>query len=233
MSGYVAWINAQADEGFLAHGNQANENRADADGANDAWRNANRSQPQDQQAHPGGKSAGDAFALENLLQEFPAHNFPASSTRSEPEQPRAIQQDDPAPESQLQEDPLDRNPDLWLYRRRTVKLLRRYMRFSIETGRLPSFIGREFFRTRVTSYSSVTFEDRVIFVRDVEKCLHRLHEWDQQMVARVILQEHAYDDAARFLHCSAKTIQRRVPEVLDLLSESFLEAKLMDPVAEK
>ena len=43
----------------------------------------------------------------------------------------------------------------------TVTMLRRYMRYSIETGRLPSLLGREFFRTQVTSYTVVTFEDRV------------------------------------------------------------------------
>jgi hypothetical protein len=33
-----------------------------------------------------------------------------------------------------------------IYRARTVTMLRRYMRYSIETGRVPSLLGREFFR---------------------------------------------------------------------------------------
>ena len=37
------------------------------------------------------------------------------------------------------------NPDLWLYRDRTVGLLKRYLRYSVEVGRLPSLLGREFF----------------------------------------------------------------------------------------
>jgi hypothetical protein len=37
-----------------------------------------------------------------------------------------------------------------------------HMRYSIETGRLPSLLGREFFRAKVTAYIVVTFEDRVI-----------------------------------------------------------------------
>jgi hypothetical protein len=121
----------------------------------------------------------------------------------------------------------DCNPELRFYRRRTISLLQRYQRFSLETGRLPSIVGREFFRATVTSYRSVTFEDRVIFVKDVEKVLRRLDDWDQQLIARVILQEHNYDKAAFFLHCSRKTIQRRLPEVLDLLSEYFLEVGLL------
>jgi len=39
-----------------------------------------------------------------------------------------------------------------------VAMLRRYMRYSMETGRLPSLLGREFFRAKVTSYTVVTFE---------------------------------------------------------------------------
>jgi len=147
----------------------------------------------------------------NWWEHLPAHNFSAARAKEE----------------RLQEDPLDRNPDLWLYRDRTAGLLRRYMRFSLETGRLPSCVGHEFFRGKVTAYPSVTFEDRIIFVRDVECCLNRLEEWDQQLIARIILQEHNHDDAARILHCDRKRIQRRVSEVLDLLSEEFLRVKLL------
>ena len=37
------------------------------------------------------------------------------------------------------------DPDIWLYRQRTVGLLKRYLRMSVEVGRLPSLLGREFF----------------------------------------------------------------------------------------
>ena len=64
-----------------------------------------------------------------------------------------------------------------IYRARVVTMLRRYLQYSIETGRLPSLLGREFFRAKVTSYTVVTFEDRVIFVHDMEKCLEKLDEF--------------------------------------------------------
>jgi len=146
-------------------------------------------------------------------QVLPAHNFPAGRAALD--------------EGQMQGDALDRNPDLWFYRSRTVALLRRYMRFSLETGRLPSVVGREFFRAKVTSYTATTFEDRVIFVRDVEMSLNRLEYWDQQLIARVILQEHNQGQAAYMLHCSRSTVQRRLSEVLDLLSEDFLRVGLL------
>src|SRR2546428_8739576 len=59
------------------------------------------------------------------------------------------------------------NPDLWLYRDRTVALLRRYSRLSIEAGRLPSPLGREVFRTSRNSVPMLTLEDCAIFVPDI------------------------------------------------------------------
>jgi DNA-directed RNA polymerase specialized sigma24 family protein len=127
------------------------------------------------------------------------------------------------------ESPLDRNPDLWLYRGRTVTLLRRYLRYSLETGRIPSILGSEFFRTAVTNYSVTTFEDRVLFVHDVEVCLQLLDEFSRQVVARVVLQEHSQRAAGRILHCSTRTIERCLFPSLDRLSEVFLEVGLLAP----
>jgi hypothetical protein len=70
---------------------------------------------------------GHPQPLENL----PAHQFPQPAECSDVEQERRI------------------------YRGRTVAMLRRYMRYSIETGRLPSLLGREFFRTG--SFSCTTW----------------------------------------------------------------------------
>ncbi len=91
----------------------------------------------------------------------------------------------------------DRERERRTYRGRAVAMLRRYMRYSIETGRLPSLLGREFFRAKVTSYTVVTFEDRVIFVHDMERCLDRLDEFSRQLIARHILQEHDQEATAK------------------------------------
>jgi hypothetical protein len=168
--------------------------------------------PEDERAFAGSPA-------EAACEELPAHNFPAGLNVPE--------------DARLEDDPLDRNPDLWIYRKRTVGLLRRYIRFSLETGRLPSFVGREFFRAKVTYYTATTFEDRVIFVRDVEKCMNRLEYWDQQLIVRVILQEHSQGQTARMLQCNRKTVQRRLPLVLDLLSEDFLKVGLLVAVPAK
>jgi len=115
-----------------------------------------------------------------------------------------------------------------IYRRRTVAMLRRYMRYSIETGRLPSLLGREFFRAKVTSYTVVTFEDRVIFVHDMETCLERLDEFSRQLIARHILQEHDQLATATLLHCTERTVRRLTPFALDQMSDILLEMGLME-----
>lgn len=130
----------------------------------------------------------------------------------------AMSPDTPAPAA---------DPDLWLYRKRTVGLLRRYMRLSTEVGRLPSLLGREFFRTRVTSYRSGTFEDAAIFVHDVERSLENLDEFDKQLIAKIVLQEYPQEEAARLLGCGHRRLARCYIEALDRVSEIFLKRRLL------
>ena len=119
------------------------------------------------------------------------------------------------------------DPDLWLYRDRTVAMLRRYLRLSIEVGRLPSLLGREFFRTRVTSYGSSTFEDSVIFVHDVERSLEKLSDYNKKWIAKTVLQEYSQEEAARLIGCTRRHAVRCYLEALDRVSEIFLKRGLL------
>jgi DNA-directed RNA polymerase specialized sigma24 family protein len=64
-------------------------------------------------------------------------------------------------------------------------------------------------------------------LHDVERCLNRLEMFDQQLVGRVCLQEYDHEAAARILHCTRRTVERRLPELLDELSGMFLQAELL------
>jgi hypothetical protein len=156
---------------------------------------------------------------------LPAHSFPAASDSLITSSTANLSTSSTTEISA--ECPLDRNPDLWMYRRRTMVLLHRYLRYSLETGRIPSILGREFFRSAVTSYTVTTFEDRVLFVHDVEVCLQKLAEFSQQVIARVVLEEHSHGAAARLLHCSRRKLERELFDALDRLSELFLEVELL------
>lgn len=158
-------------------------------------------------------------------EDLPAHQFPGEGAAC----PEVVQPEVDQPSwharQALEE---DRERERRTYRGRTVAMLRRYMGYSIETGRLPSLLGREFFRAKVTAYTVVTFEDRVIFVHDMEKCLERLDDFSRQLIARHILQEHDRWATARLLRCNEKTVRRYTPVVLDLLSEILIEVGLME-----
>jgi hypothetical protein len=123
---------------------------------------------------------------------------------------------------------IGRNPDLWLYRERTIALLKRYLRISIEVGRLPSLLGRELFRSKVTSYRMSSFEDAVIFVHDVERTLDHLDSFGKDLVAVIIFQDYSQDEAAEVLHCARRTVCREFPEAVDKVSDLFLEGGLLN-----
>jgi Sigma-70, region 4 len=118
-------------------------------------------------------------------------------------------------------------PELCLYRGRTIGMLRRYLHLATDSGKLPSILGSEFFRTRVTSYRLFTFEDIVIFVHDVERCLEKLDKLSQQVIARKILQEYTEQETAGLLGCSERHVRRILLEALDHLSEIFLTSGIM------
>jgi Sigma-70, region 4 len=118
-------------------------------------------------------------------------------------------------------------PDFWLYRDRTTSLLWRYTRLAVELGRLPSLLGREFFRARVSRYNAQTFEDSVIFVHDVESCLESLDPVDKIVIAMLALEQYTQEEAARYLHCTQRTIGRHYGEALDRLSEIFLNREIL------
>ncbi len=136
-----------------------------------------------------------------------------------------------AAEPSDQPQPPQRDPrDLAFYRDHTLALLHRYLRLSIETGRLPALLGREFFRAKVSHYTMRTFEDAVIFVYDVEQCLKKLDAFSRELIARVIFQDYTEDEAARLLHCRRETVVRRLPDALDCLTELFLDCGILRPL---
>lgn len=83
-----------------------------------------------------------------------------------------------------------------IYRDRTLGLLRRYQRLSVQSGRLPSLLGRELFRTRVTSYRTTTLEDTVIFVHDVARGLEKLDSFANRLIAMIAFHDYTHDETA-------------------------------------
>ncbi|MBV8629816.1 MAG: hypothetical protein JOZ83_02750 [Silvibacterium sp.] len=120
---------------------------------------------------------------------------------------------------------------LAFYRRKTEVLLRRYMSVSMDMGRVPSVMRNLDFRGRGSSYRIRNFEDAVIFVIDVEKCLKLLDGFAQELVARIALQEYTQAETAELMEQGLRTITRKYAEVLDRLTTLFLDRELLIPDA--
>jgi hypothetical protein len=121
----------------------------------------------------------------------------------------------------------ERRPEILIYRKATTALLRRFLRISIETGRLPAVLKGMGLRSRLRSYPGHRFEDAVIFVADVERCLEELDPFARQVVARVVLQEFTEVEAAGLLVCCERTVRAVLAEALDDLAETFLRKGLL------
>jgi DNA-directed RNA polymerase specialized sigma24 family protein len=120
-------------------------------------------------------------------------------------------------------------PELAFYRKYTEAMLRRYASMSMEAGRVPSLLGREMFRAKVTNYVVQSFEDVVIFVHDVEKCVAKLDKLEQILIRRIGVQQYTQAEVSAMTHLSLRTVLRQYPRALDRLTEIFLEVKLLEP----
>ncbi len=120
--------------------------------------------------------------------------------------------------------------ELAFYRKYTEAMLRRYAVLSMEAGRVPSMLGREMFRGKVTSYRVHGFDDAVIFCHDVESCLRRLPAEEQKVIKRVAVQQYTHSEAAMMLGLSLRTCIRHYGDAVDRLTRIFLKVKLLEPL---
>ncbi len=116
---------------------------------------------------------------------------------------------------------------LAFYRKHTESILRRYLYASMQVGRAPSILSDPVGRGWASSRPIRTFEDAVIFVLDVERCLDRLEALDRQILSRVVLQEYTQAETAVLLGMSTRTMSYKFPQALDRLTGRLLEAGLL------
>jgi hypothetical protein len=117
--------------------------------------------------------------------------------------------------------------EIAFYRRRTEGLLRRYLRASLAVGRVPSIAEDITFRGRASSHTLKNFEDVVIFVIDVERCLKMLEPQALQLVVKIALQEYMLMEVAERLCLDARTVTRIYGAALDQLTLEFLKRDLL------
>lgn len=116
---------------------------------------------------------------------------------------------------------------LGFYRKHTESTLRRYLYASLQVGRTPSILGDPVGRGWVSSRAVRTFEDALIFVLDMERCLARLDSLDRLLLSRIILQDYTHAEAAAMLGMATRTAGYKLGQALDRLTEKLLECDLL------
>jgi hypothetical protein len=106
-------------------------------------------------------------------------------------------------------------------RKAALRVLYRYFQTSMLVGRAPCFLSNHVFRGRVSSHRLPSFEDAVIFLFDVEKCLKQLDRFSQVVVTHIALEDYTPPEAARLTGESERTIHRVYGAALERLAELF------------
>ena len=116
--------------------------------------------------------------------------------------------------------------DALFFRGQTLAIVRHFYEIASQIGRLPSILGREFFRAKVSHHAIPSFEEQAVFVHDVEAALGRLREEDAEVIALVGLFQYSLDDVAAMLGRSRSGVAGRFADSIDRLAELFLAAGL-------
>jgi len=113
------------------------------------------------------------------------------------------------------------------YRRHTERLLRRYLYASMQVGRSPDLLRESVDRGWVSSRRVRTFEDALIFVLDVERCMQRLRPLDRQLITRRFIQDYTQREVAALLGLSLSGVIVKLHQALDRLTEHLVESDLL------
>ena len=118
-------------------------------------------------------------------------------------------------------------PDVLFFRAQTLAIVRHFFEISCQEGRLPSILGREFFRAKVSCHGIPSFEEQAVFVHDVEHAMARLSPQSLEVISMVGLYQYSLEEVALLLRRSRTTVVERFTEAVDTLAQIFLTSGLL------
>jgi predicted DNA-binding protein (UPF0251 family) len=121
----------------------------------------------------------------------------------------------------------DPEPETVCYRGQALAIVRHFFEMSCQLGRLPSILGREFFRAKVSHHAIPSFEDQALFSHDIRQSLMKLDEDEMQVLTLVGLYDLNLDEAAEILHWSTGYISQRFAQALSRLTQILLDNGLL------
>jgi hypothetical protein len=133
----------------------------------------------------------------------------------------------PTTQKEIRDTPAAPPLSLAFYRKHTENLLRRYLYASMQVGRAPSILADPVGRGWASSRPVRTFEDAVIFVLDVERCLGRLGALERQLLSRIVLQSYTQAETAALLGMSPRSVYSKFVLAVDKLTEDLLRSGIL------
>ncbi len=121
----------------------------------------------------------------------------------------------------------DPEPETICYRGQTLAIVRHFFEMSCQLGRLPSILGREFFRAKVSHHAIPSFEDQALFAHDVQQSLMKLDDEGLEVLTLIGLYDLNTNEAAQILHRSAGCVSQRYAEALARLTQIFLDTGVL------
>jgi hypothetical protein len=158
--------------------------------------------------------------------QFPSFaNFPAAGRSAQPHlaTPGSGQLPMPAPPATRPAQP----PTFAFYRKHTERILRRYLVASMLMSRRPTVFTEPVLRGWASHRVVETFEDCIIFVLDMEKCLDRLSAVDRVLLDRIVLQEYTEAETSLLVNRSERNVRTRFRAALDHLTEILVDTGIM------
>ena len=117
--------------------------------------------------------------------------------------------------------------DVFCLRAHTHGMLRRYLYASMQPCRIACTLSSPIGRGWVLSRPIRTFEDAILFVFDMEKCIKALPSLDRDILNRVVIQEYTQSEAAQLLGMGSRTLSYKFPAALDRLTAKLIEAEIL------
>jgi len=118
-------------------------------------------------------------------------------------------------------------PDALFYRSQPLAIVRHFFEISCQIGRLPSILGRELFRAKVSHHGVPSFEEQVVFVHDVERALARLNPQNREVVSLVGLYQYSLAEVATLLRRHRSTVIERFTDGIDTLAQMLLASGML------
>jgi hypothetical protein len=116
-----------------------------------------------------------------------------------------------------------------MFRAHSLKLLRHYLRLSLDYGRIPSVLGGESMRARVSHTRMHTIEDETIFIHDMNRCLEQLlDEEELRLLALIVFMDYTFEEAATLRQYSIRQTYRMFYDLMDRLTKAFFDREFLN-----